>query len=106
MSTFALDSTSATSTVAESEAKAAPPALYPPCPTEVPAAQTSSAYKARVVLVLASLVLFVAFYLGLLFAAGYLVYLTLFEMPWFASKAVILNLGAVAGAVMLFLFLL
>ncbi|UQA61329.1 M48 family metallopeptidase [Polyangium aurulentum] len=107
MSTFALDTTETTDTDdAQNGAKDALPDLYPPCPSDAPPAETSSAYKARVVLVLASLLLFVVFYVGLLFAAGYLVYLTLFEMSWFRSKAMVLNIGAIAGAVMLFLFLL
>jgi Zn-dependent protease with chaperone function len=106
MSTIALDSAETTSTAdAQNGAQDAPPELYPPCPSEAPSVEPSSAYRTRVVLVLASLLLFMAFYLGLLLASGYLVYLLLFEMRWF-SKAIILNIGAIAGAVMLFLFLL
>lgn len=81
--------------------------FYPPGPSEAaPSTQASAGYKARVVLVLASLLTFVALYLGLLLSSGYLLYYTLVDMPWLSGKGVILNLGAIAGSAMLFLFLL
>ncbi len=80
--------------------------FYPIGPSAAPLRAATLGYKLRVVLVLASLLLFVAFYLGLLAGAGWLVYWSVAEAPWFRGKGVILNLGMIAGLVMLFLFLL
>ncbi|WP_434045631.1 MULTISPECIES: M48 family metalloprotease [Sorangium] len=81
--------------------------VYPVGPAgDLPPVQVTPGYRLRVVLVLASLLTFVALYLALLAASGYLVYLTLFEMAWLPGKGIILNLGAIAASGMLFLFLL
>ncbi|WP_437591714.1 M48 family metalloprotease [Sorangium sp. So ce1000] len=81
--------------------------IYPAGPDgALPPVQATPGYRLRVVLVLASLLSFVALYLALLAASGYLVYLTVVEMRWLPGKGVILNLGAIAGSGMLFLFLL
>jgi Zn-dependent protease with chaperone function len=91
-----------------SEVQEAPESeYYPPTPTgDVPAVAPTRNYKLKVVLVLGALFAFLAFYLGLLAATGYLVYASIFEIEWLAGKAFLLNLGLVAGASMLFLFLL
>jgi Zn-dependent protease with chaperone function len=76
--------------------------LYPPSPDPCPAlGATTAAYRLRVVVVLASLVVFFAFYLGLLAGTAYLVYLA-----WQLEGFGLLRVGAVAGAAMLFLFVL
>ncbi|KYF57105.1 hypothetical protein BE08_07205 [Sorangium cellulosum] len=81
--------------------------IYPAGPAgDLPPVQATPGYRLRVVLVLASLLTFVALYLALLTASGYLVYLTLFEVEWLPGKGIILNLGAIAASAMLFLFLL
>jgi len=80
--------------------------LYPPSPRGVPPlGKPTSAYRLRVVLVLVSLVLFVALYLGLVAASGYLVYWT-WNLPTPRGKGALLKFGSVVGAAMLFLFFL
>ena len=78
---------------------AAPP--YPPGPTPAPdLVLVTTAYRLRVLLVLCSLFVFLAVYVGLLAGAGYLVIASL-RLP--AGWAMLV---AIAGSAMLFLFLL
>lgn len=81
-------------------------AYYPPGPDgglAPPAATTR--YKLRVALVLAALLAFVAFYVGLLAAFGWLVVASITEIGWLRGRGVILNIALVITAAMLFLFL-
>ena len=76
--------------------------LYPDPPAELPALPTTTtAYRIRVVVVLVSLLLFLALYLGLVAGSAYLVYLC-----WLIEEWSLLKFGGLAGSAMLFLFLL
>ncbi|HZO14343.1 MAG TPA: M48 family metallopeptidase, partial [Polyangiaceae bacterium] len=76
--------------------------LYPPSPDAAPALpRTTSAYRLRVVVVLASLIAFLALYLGLVVGSAYLVYVS-----YQHAGGGLLKIGAIAGSAMLFLFLL
>jgi Zn-dependent protease with chaperone function len=83
--------------------------LYPANPTGVPADLTAptSRYRLWVVIVLVSLFLFVFFYLALVAASGYLVYLAFtYPIEYVNKLTILLKLGSIAASVMLFLFLL
>lgn len=83
--------------------------LYPPNPEGVPSSLTAptTAYRLRVVLVLFSLFLFVALYVGLVVASGWLVYRTAIIGPFSRGAwGVLLWLGLVIACGMLFAFLL
>jgi Zn-dependent protease with chaperone function len=67
--------------------------------------QLTPAYRLRVAMVLGSLFLFLAFYLGLVAGSGYLLYF-LWELPTPRGRGVIVQFGALLGCAMLFLFLL
>jgi Zn-dependent protease with chaperone function len=75
--------------------------LYPASPERAPAARTTTAYRLRVVVVLLSLVAFLALYFGLVAGSAYLVYASWTLWDWG-----LLKIGALAGSGMLFLFLL
>src|SRR5260370_21987756 len=88
--------------------------LYPPNPRDLPADLTvpSFRYRAQVLVMLVSLLVFFLLYVGLVVASAYLVYWSItFPIPrlrfprgnWFAAAA---KIGAIGGAVLLFLFLL
>ena len=79
--------------------------LYPASPDPPPPlGLLTGAYRLRVVLVLFSLLLFLAVYLALLAGSGYLFYFCL-EMEIPEGRAVLFKIGAIVGAAMLFLFL-
>jgi Zn-dependent protease with chaperone function len=82
-------------------------ALYPPSPKE-PAVgfETTTAYRVRVVLVLLSLLLFLAIYLGLVVASGWLVLWALGGPTSRKNDFGFLDFMLTVGAAMLFLFFL
>jgi len=76
--------------------------LYPAPPEFLPDLPTSTtAYRLRVVVVLVSLLLFLALYLGLVVGGATLVYLC-----WLIEDWTLIKIGGLAGSAMLFLFLL
>jgi Zn-dependent protease with chaperone function len=83
--------------------------LYPPAPAGIPPDLTrpGARYRMQVALALLSLLLFVAVYLALVAASAWLVSRAFTYPLGTASKGtVLLKIGAIAGSVMLFLFLL
>lgn len=77
--------------------------LYPPRPTDAPAdlVKPTLSYKTRVVAVLVSLLIFLAFYMAMVLGSGYLLYLSVItDSGWFWKTL------TVAASAMLFLFLL
>src|SRR5437764_1567611 len=83
--------------------------LYPPAPRDVPPdlRTPGASYRARVLLVLASLIAFMLFYVALVVASGYLFYWALtypLERP--TKGPVLLKLGLIGMTALLFLFLL
>lgn len=81
--------------------------LYPPSPAEVAGKfQTSHAYRLRVVLVLISLLLFLAIYLSFVAASGYLVYWALTGPTSKRHAFGFFDFILLLGALMLFLFFL
>jgi Zn-dependent protease with chaperone function len=83
--------------------------LYPLSPSDVPPdlIQVSAAYRLRVLFVLGSLLLFVALYVALVIASGYLVYWAVVYPIANPNRAtVILKVGLIGCSVVLFLFLL
>lgn len=81
------------------------PPSYPPGPSGLPAPRASLTYRLRVLLVLASLFVFLAFYVGLVSAAAWAVWASIFEIGWIRGRGAVLNVGLVAVASMLLLFL-
>jgi Zn-dependent protease with chaperone function len=80
--------------------------LYPPSPRHLPPlALLGGAYRLRVVWVLVSLFLFLAFYLALVAGSAYVLYQS-WLWPTPRGRAALVKLGAIAAAAMLFLFLL
>jgi Zn-dependent protease with chaperone function len=82
-------------------------ALYPPSPKDPPVGfETTTAYRVRVVLVLLSLLLFLAIYLGLVVASGWLVLWALGGPTSRKNDFGFMDFLLVVGAAMLFLFFL
>jgi hypothetical protein len=82
--------------------------LYPPAPAGIPADLTrpTTSYRVQTGLTLLSLLLFVLIYLALVAVSAWLVYLAIiFPVP-VNKLGILVKLGAIAGAGMLFLFLL
>src|SRR5262249_13952858 len=83
--------------------------LYPPSPVDVPddLAVPSGRYRLQVILVLASLLLFAALYMGLVAGSGYLTYLAvMYPIERVNLATSLLKIALSAAAVLLFLFLL
>lgn len=83
--------------------------LYPPAPAGVPADLTRSSgrYRLHIVFTLLSLLLFVLLYLVLVAASAWLTWLAIvYPIDRPSTGTVLVKLGAIGGAGMLFLFLL
>ena len=83
--------------------------LYPKTPQNIPAdfLKVPTAYKARAFYVLLAIVFFLVFYAGLIAATAYLVYLSvIYPMMDGGFYIILLKLGSIGGAVMLFIFTL
>jgi Zn-dependent protease with chaperone function len=82
--------------------------LYPPSVSGVPAELTvpNANYRRSVVIVFASLLLFLAFYLALVTATGWLLYTAVtYPIDRVGRGPILLKIGAVAISGMLFLFM-
>lgn len=83
--------------------------LYPPSPTTIPKKLTglTPSYQLRAFLAILAIILFFALYAAMVVALGYLAYYAvIYDMGHVNKLTILLKVGAIAGAVMLFIFTL
>lgn len=83
--------------------------LYPPSPIDIPKRLTAltSSYQLRAVLAILSILLFFVLYVALVIGLAYLVYYAfIYDMGRINKLTILAKVGAIAGAVMLFIFTL
>lgn len=83
--------------------------LYPPSPVDIPKRLTAltSSYQLRAILAILSILLFFVLYTALVIGLGYLVYYAIiYDMGRINKLTILAKVGAIAGAVMLFIFTL
>lgn len=81
--------------------------IYPAGPAQVPSSLSSltSSYQLRALLAIVAIFLFFALYFALVYSLGYLVYLAvMYDMVTVNKLTLLLKVGAIAGAAMLFVF--